>query len=1001
MYLAQFYHFFRNADSAASCFRLLLRFVRDEIGLLQLLSAQTWIFVVFSSHFQTLSVCEDLYAGLLSDGFFGLVPMHEPAFLRSWIREADDVKISQQFTPGCYGTSFKAKLKGVQCSCSVKYLNAFVSDDVEREFWSALVRVAETGHCNIVPLVGIVNCGGASVITEYERKGTLAAACAFHRATKHWPVGMGEVRLSCIFYGIANALNFLHGIGLVHGDLKPTNVCLGEGHRPFLTDFGYRGVILPREEVENLSKEEILYLAPELLVNRGESQNATEATDIYAFGMILYTSLLEQDPIILSGGQSIDDERFTSELLIGEIVRGNRPRECSHIPGGYWSIITKCWAQNQVERPSASDLLEYLEEVAIFGDGKKRRLGKQYLDYISEMKNSTIGLREDRAPREIYVGSRQSYTEAVAFLSDEIVRAGVSVKEVKTSISQHVFKCKSCRVTYRLTKNFEDDTTWDVYVTGVHGHETGSGRPLVLYLKMCIAEGLDRGLSGTSFLKFVRDKTNAKLPASTIYYHMAKNPRKDWQALWRRIPCLVDRLESAGLRCEKFFRQTKDVSVFESLIFELPGMRFCLTDAFIKLVFVDGCHLNDRLRSTLLSMATITADHIIIPIVAMICPSENKESYERLFRFVKRYLPHRFTIMSDQSKSMIPAFDDVFGHSATVKRLPCFFHICKSFTAEVRWELKQVLTCDHKDAYSVMLECFDRDHHALFQSLKEKVIDTMSYMSNKYDGVFEMIADSSIESLNAAILDLRSREPLELIEGLVTFTNDQLERQIGNVRSLEGNCQACSNIISARKAKARDLSCRKTKGKFVVTEKFVTGVMVEYDVQRVDDVLVCQCNGYQRLGIPCRHLYAVCHKFPKKQKYLPRIWAMHQADTIVTAARESQVTVNVADLKEDETVNLRAPMPKPGRPRKKRFRTYREYLATTCTKKCSACGKVGHTKRSNRCELRRDKQTTKRRAPTLRETVASRLIEQGRAKSVEPVRPPLILSPVLNPNELT
>lgn len=901
------------------------------------------------------------------------------------------MKITEEFTQGCYGNSFKAKVTGVTSPCCVKYLNAFVSPEAERDFWSSLVRVSDARHINIVPLVGVVDCAGASVITEYQSKGTLAAACAHYRETKRWPVGLGQVRLSCIFYGIANALHFLHRIGIVHGNLKPSNVCLGAGHRPVLSDFGYRGALVPSEDAGNLTKEEILYLAPEILVNGDGFQSVREAADIYAFGMILYMSLLGADPVVLDDGQPINNEDLSTQQLIQEIIRGKRPQATANIPSAYWSIITRCWIPNEDERPSAGDLLEDLEKASIFEEEKrthvKRRHLKEYLAYIGQVKSSAPGLWENPRSQDVHIGSKQSYNEAVALLSEKIVSTGVCVKEVKVSISQHVFKCKDCNVTYRVTKNLNDETTWDVYMRGIHGHEKGAGKPLVQFLKMCIAEGIDRGLSGGNLLKFIRDKTKAKLPASTIYYHMAKNPTKDWQTIWRKIPSLVDRMESTGLHCEKFFVEKDGESIFESVIFELPGMRFCSSDAFLRLVFVDGCHLNDRLRSTLLSMATITSDHILIPIVAMICPSENKISYKRLFQFVKSHLPQRFTIMSDQSAAMLPAFEEVFGASSRVKRLPCFFHITKSFNAEVRWELKQILTCDHKEAYSVMLECFRRAHPMLFEKL-EDVISQMSYMSDHYDGVFEIIADSSIESLNAAILDLRSREPLELVEGLITFTNDQLEKQVENIGFLEIS-RGCRNTITARKAKAKDISCRKTRGKFVVTEKFVTGVMVEYDVQKQMNTLTCQCKGYERLGIPCRHLYAVCDKFPKKQKYLPPIWAAHRANTITSAARESQVSVNFTDLQEDKELVLRSAGARPGRHRTKRFRTYREYLAKNCTIKCSACGKIGHTKRSNRCELRRANKTKQRRLPTLRETAGRIMSLKPRAKSVEPVSRPV------------
>ena len=394
---------------------------------------------------------------------------------------------------------------------------------------------------------------------------------------------------------------------------------------------------------------------------------------------------------------------------------------------------------------------------------------------------------------------------------------------------------------------------------------------------------------------------------------------------------------------------------------------------------MDACHLCDRARSRLLGLVTITADHKIIPLAAMISDNENKVSYESFFMFLRGKLPESFTLMSDQHAGMISAFDSVFANCPSVKRIPCFYHLTNKLKPSVIWELKQILTCDHREAYTAMIDCFRRERPALYEKY-EKTIQAMSYMSNTFAGLFEVISDSPIESFNAAILPLRQGEPLELIEGLIEFAKGQLASQTKQLPKDAVYCQSCQNIIAYRMKKANGLTCRKALNKYVVTETFVGTITVDYDVQALNQRLTCSCRGYERLGIPCRHMYAVVLFDDSETARLPPISTIHRVETIRDAVQEAQVDVNYKDLQDIE-IGIRDPAPRPGRPPIKRVPTFREYLFSTSTRRCSACGETGHTKRAKRCKANQPKREES--IPTFLECVG-REIAQKRSNSVEP-----------------
>jgi serine/threonine protein kinase len=84
---------------------------------------------------------------------------------------------------------------------------------------------------------------------------------------------------------VAAVLRYLHGSGVVHLDLKPSNVCLRDG-RPVLIDFGIaRAPGLTR--CPGAPKGSPPYMAPE----QCRDEPATPSTDLFALGALLYEAV--------------------------------------------------------------------------------------------------------------------------------------------------------------------------------------------------------------------------------------------------------------------------------------------------------------------------------------------------------------------------------------------------------------------------------------------------------------------------------------------------------------------------------------------------------------------------------------------------------------------------------------------------------------------------------------------------------------------------------------
>lgn len=136
-----------------------------------------------------------------------------------------------------------------------------------------------------------------------------------------------EQRLA-LFLPVAAAVSEAHGVGVLHQDIKPTNLLVGEeagALRLRLLDFG-TGQLLEPERLEALGITRLgftleqpetlsgtpLYLAPELLAGG----RPTVRSDIYALGLLLY-QLLAGDltrPLAPGWEQDIDDELLREDI---------------------------------------------------------------------------------------------------------------------------------------------------------------------------------------------------------------------------------------------------------------------------------------------------------------------------------------------------------------------------------------------------------------------------------------------------------------------------------------------------------------------------------------------------------------------------------------------------------------------------------------------------------------------------------------------------------------
>ncbi|WP_437081110.1 serine/threonine-protein kinase [Streptomyces sp. enrichment culture] len=147
---------------------------------------------------------------------------------------------------------------------------------------------------------------------------------------------------------LASALAHVHAAGVIHRDVKPSNILLDETGAPHLTDFGISRLL---DSTTHTSTGELVgtaaYMAPEQVLGRG----AGPAADIYSLGLVLLESLK-------------GEREYGGAPLEAAIARLHRPPVIPPgLPGDLVELLEAMTDPDEHSRPDAHACLRALSVV--------------------------------------------------------------------------------------------------------------------------------------------------------------------------------------------------------------------------------------------------------------------------------------------------------------------------------------------------------------------------------------------------------------------------------------------------------------------------------------------------------------------------------------------------------------------------------------------------------------------------------------------------------------
>ncbi|EGR32266.1 protein kinase family protein, putative [Ichthyophthirius multifiliis] len=185
------------------------------------------------------------------------------------------------------------------------------------------------------------------------------------------------IKIINIIEDIALGMRYLHGIKVLHCDLKSSNVLIDENRNVKLCDFGLSRIKSKLNQKKNKIQEAGLigtpqWMAPEVM----RREQYQEHSDVYSFGMILWEMLTRNIPYKGMSHQQIYGTVGYDELYEVPIPKIGIPR--------YLKLMKKCLNRLPESRPSFKDIVEEIQETKQqeFKDSDKKLVVKELIRFF-------------------------------------------------------------------------------------------------------------------------------------------------------------------------------------------------------------------------------------------------------------------------------------------------------------------------------------------------------------------------------------------------------------------------------------------------------------------------------------------------------------------------------------------------------------------------------------------------------------------------------------------
>ena len=233
---------------------------------------------------------------------------------------------------------------------AIKFLLPQVAKTPEaaRRFLMEAKVSARVNHPNIIDVIDVGQAEDGTLFLVMELLSGMSLETALRRQTPT----MSVYEFVGVMLDVARALYAAHGVGVIHRDLKPTNIFLHKDRAgvavPKLLDFGVSKFLLEEDKNQALTVAGTvlgspLYMSPEQAMG---TSNIDGRTDIFAFGAILFEGLC--------GVRCFDAPNFNALIVT---IATTQPRSIDQyapqLPIGVRTLVKDCLVTDRNKRISS------------------------------------------------------------------------------------------------------------------------------------------------------------------------------------------------------------------------------------------------------------------------------------------------------------------------------------------------------------------------------------------------------------------------------------------------------------------------------------------------------------------------------------------------------------------------------------------------------------------------------------------------------------------------
>lgn len=290
---------------------------------------------------------------------------------------ADKYALGEVLGRGAMGCVMSAEHLLMQRKVAIKFVLGFSSNPNATERFVREARVTQSlqdEHVVRVYDLGVLENGTPYLVMEYLEGQDLAQLL---HANQRFPV---DTSVDYVL-GACEALAEAHAAGIVHRDVKPSNLILTQRKNgtPLIkvVDFGISKVLDDDEEVEKSLTGSVamlgspLYMSPEQIRS---AKTIDARADVWALGVTLYTCLTGQAPFDGEGVHGV------CASIVADPPRPF-PKDLD-LPAGLEQVLSRCLAKRPEERTAS--VVELAAELSQFASKR----GKLSADRINTLYNA-------------------------------------------------------------------------------------------------------------------------------------------------------------------------------------------------------------------------------------------------------------------------------------------------------------------------------------------------------------------------------------------------------------------------------------------------------------------------------------------------------------------------------------------------------------------------------------------------------------------------------------